>query len=292
MPQRSAKQLVHCFFGNLKTGAFSKPVRPEPYGTGPRLSVIEANQFRGGSLRHDGRRQFDNELARLPRRQSFRDCHIEPNATGNAFVFASVIGCFVPLGNALNSLKGEERSLFRVVAEQEAAINWYRFDTRPGLNRKNAGMSHADGNRARHIRQIRQPDLLKKNNGDVAVPFRRRAVERIGELLYFVANAALLEYRCHNGQPVVQALRFPRFDDALRQVAEAEPKPEMIWIAIVVPHAGTTIDTKFWNRAIPCQANNVPGGRLMRMNIGWIAHVRPFRCELFVGCLRVFLNSL
>ena len=107
------------------------------------------------------------------------------------------------------------------------------------------------------VGQIGQPDFFEQNHRDVTTALCGWAVKRKCELLDLIANSILLQRRGHDRQTVGQLLALPRLLKTRAQITNVEPHAESIGVAIVVPHAGTAIDAKLGDGAVPGQADDV-----------------------------------
>ncbi len=69
--------------------------------------------------------------------------------------------------------------------------------------------------------QVGHRELLEQDHRDVAASFRGRAVQRIGELLHLITQAALLDGRGDDRQTVLKPLAFPE----VLKPFDRSPKP-------------------------------------------------------------------
>ena len=125
--------------------------------------------------------------------------------------------------------------------------------------------------------ECRGPHFLEQHHRDVAAAIRRRAEQRVSELLDFQTHAGSLEGRGQHRQTVGQPLAFPL------PALEIQLEFELVGIAIIARDAGPPVDAEFGNGAVPGHADDVAGRDGMRILIGGAAHVLPARRVLLVG---------
>ncbi len=111
-------------------------------------------------------------------------------------------------------------------------------------------------------------------------------MERISKLFDIVAHSPLFKSRCDDRKPIRQALVFPKLPQPFADAAEAVPEAEVIRIAVIIPDSGAAINAKFWNRAVPGEADDMAWLGEARMFVVGIPRVRPACGELLVGRFR------
>ncbi len=153
-------------------------------------------------------------------------------------------------------------------------------------------MVDLDGNLSLRVTQVCDDELLHQDHRNIAAAFLRRAAQRIGELLDFIADGAFLQDRCDDRQAIRQSLSFPRVGDSLCQVAKIVPEAQFVLTAQVAPNARAAVDAELGDCTVPGDAHDMTREWLRRVHVLRAAHVLPPGRALFIGRLRLSVNLI
>ena len=220
VPEVRPEKRVHRFFGNVEHRALRQLIVPKLHRRRAARRIVEREQLDPPGGRKCRRREFDDEFARVVRRQG----HGKLDAVHACLcVFRDVRSGerhFADLWRQPCAFDGQECPLGAVLQGHTRGLSPGRHAAL--LGGQVALVNDADRHRAPRSAEFGQPHLLQENHLDVATPLRGRTVERIGELLDLAAHAVFFKSRGDNGQPIRQPLSLPGSGKILPRVAEIE----------------------------------------------------------------------
>ena len=264
MPQVGAKQIVDDLLGHPELRAASEIALPEPQRGRAGGGVIQSGQGRAG-VRLDHRRgQLEDDLLGARGRQ------VQDQSRGDGLV------CGRDVGNRVHALGRKQHAVRRGFLDERGGAEVDDSDR----VRQGSLVTETQAHRLSRTVLGRGPHLLQQDQRDIAAPFRRRADQRVRELLDFQTHAGTLESRRQHRQASGQPLAFPL------PALQVQLEFELVGIAVIAGHAGPSINAEFWNGAVPCHPHDVTRRDGMRVLIGGAAHVFPTCRVLFIGGVR------
>ena len=166
------------------------------------MCVIDRLKLRHIRRSNHGRCELHHELAGALRR------NIEKHRAVQAFHLILIIRGPAPLEVAAYAAQSQERTMVTAIPEEHSIAVSFRGDAARHVFRQSTPVTEADRQTARPALQIRDTHPLQQHHIQIAAPFLRRSIERIGELLHFIPDPSSSKTVVITGRPLSRCCPF------------------------------------------------------------------------------------